>query len=72
MITKEKLGEKIFLILHDNVANMIQATHYHYVSLGSAAYTLQLIIKDALFWKEAVRNVIKDCRKIVGHFLHRE
>ena len=72
MITEWKLREKLFLILRDNAANLVRTAHDQYASLGCASHTLQLVIKDALFSEEAVKNVIKDCRKIVGHFRHSE
>ena len=72
MITEWKLREKLFLILRDNAANLVRTAHDQYASLGCASHTLQLIIKDALFSEETVKNVIKDCKKIVGHFRHSE
>ncbi|CAH1997700.1 unnamed protein product [Acanthoscelides obtectus] len=44
----------------------------HYESLGCVSHTLQLVIKQSLFADEDTTEIIKKCRKIVGHFHHSE
>ncbi|XP_026825051.1 zinc finger BED domain-containing protein 4-like [Ooceraea biroi] len=51
---------------------MICAIRGKYESLGCVAHTLQLVINDALFTEQRIEEVIKNCRKIVGHFRHSE
>lgn len=66
------LQGKIFLVLRDNAANMVRAMRDQYESIGCVAHTLQLVIKQALFSEDEIKDVLKKCRKIVGHFHHSE
>ncbi|CAH1960188.1 unnamed protein product [Acanthoscelides obtectus] len=73
MINEWNLNCKIFLVLRDNAANMACAMRTgHYESLGCVSHTLQLVIKQSIFADEDTTEIIKKCRKIVGHFHHSE
>lgn len=60
--------------MRDNAPNMICALRGQYEFLGCVAHTLQLVIyiNDALFTEERIEKIIKNCRKIIGHFRRSE
>lgn len=72
MVNEWGLQGKIFLVLRDNAANMVRAMRDQYESVGCVAHTLQLVIKQALFSENEIKDLLKKCRKIVGHFHHSE
>lgn len=72
MVIEWGLQGKIFLVLRDNAANMVRAMREQYESVGCVSHTLQLVIKQALLSEDEIKDVLKKCRKIVGHFHHSE
>ena len=64
-------ASKIHLIAHDNGANVVKAVKMlPYSSLPCFLHTLQLVINDCIFEQRPVKEIIANCRTIVGHFNH--
>lgn len=68
MVNEWGLQGKIYLVLRDNAANMVRAMRDQYESIGCVAHTLQLVIKLALLSEDVIKDLLKKCRKILGHF----
>lgn len=49
MIDKWNIGNKLFLLLPDTIKNMVSAMRGQFESVGCMSYTLQMVVKDALF-----------------------
>ena len=61
--------EKVHVVVSDNASNMIRATSdTSFTHFGCFAHSLQLVIKDGLFVRRALNDIIAVCRSIVGHF----
>lgn len=68
MVNKWGLQGQIFLVLRDNYAKIVRAMRNQYESIGCVAHTLQLVIQQALFSDEEIKDLLKKYRKIIGHF----
>ncbi|CAG9790324.1 unnamed protein product [Diatraea saccharalis] len=61
------------MVVRDNAYNMQTAMRCgNFLSIGCVAHTLQLVIHDVIFKDAASMNLIKKCRKVVGHFKRSE
>lgn len=62
---------KVHVLLRDNGANMVKGiADTGYSGLACFLHTLQLVIHDVLFEQRVVKDMITNCKKIVGHFSH--
>lgn len=62
---------KIHVIVRDNGANVVRGVNESgYSSLSCFLHTIQLIIHDAIFEQGIIKNIITNCKRIVGHFSH--
>lgn len=65
------ITSKVHLIVRDNAANMVRACELLQIpSVGCAAHTLQLVIKESLLNHKNVSDVCSKVRRVVGHFRH--
>lgn len=63
------ISNKISAIVTDNAANIKNSVKIlNYENLPCVAHTLNLVMTDVLADITAFENIIKTCRKIVGHF----
>ena len=63
--------EKIHMIVTDNCRNIVNAVKdAGYDHLPCFLHSLQLIINKSILEQTGVKNIIADCKKIVGHFSH--
>lgn len=73
IIAEFNLTKKVHMVIRDNAYNMQAAMRCgSFLSIGCVAHTLQLVIHDVIFKDPASMNMIKKCRKIVGHFKRSE
>lgn len=64
-------SSKIHLIVRDNGANVVKGVEdAGYDSLSCFLHTLQLVIHDCILEQRIIKDIIADCRKLVGHFSH--
>ncbi|CAH0730243.1 unnamed protein product, partial [Brenthis ino] len=73
IIAEFNLTKKVHMVIRDNAYNMQAAMRCgNFMSIGCVAHTLQLVIHDVIFKDAASMNMIKKCRKVVGHFKRSE
>lgn len=62
---------KVHTFVRDNGANMVKGiTETGYSAVPCFLHTLQLVIHDILFEQRIIKDIISNCKKIVGHFSH--
>lgn len=62
---------KIHVFVRDNGANIVKGiNNAGYDSISCYLHTLQLIIKDSIFEQRIIKDLISNCKQIVGHFKH--
>ncbi|XP_028179231.1 zinc finger BED domain-containing protein 4-like [Ostrinia furnacalis] len=73
IIAEFNLTNKVHMVIRDNAYNMQAAMRCgNFLSIGCVAHTLQLVIHDVIFKDATSMNLIKKCRKVVGHFKRSE
>lgn len=61
--------EQIHLFVVDNASNMRRAMLDGEIPyIGCFAHTLQLIVNDGVLSQRYVKDILANCRRIVGHF----
>lgn len=62
---------KIHIFVRDNGANIVRGIQdTGYGSLSCFLHTLQLVVHDSIFEQRLVKDIIANCKQIVGHFSH--
>ena len=71
MVDEWDIHNKLVATTTDNGRNVVSAvvTHLQWQHLACAAHTLQIAVKSGLSL-QPVSDVLKRCRKLVGHFRH--
>ncbi|XP_055904691.1 zinc finger BED domain-containing protein 4-like [Eupeodes corollae] len=73
IIAEFRLTNKVHMVIRDNACNMQSAMRLgNFASIGCVAHTLQLVIHEIIFKSDPMMDIIKKCRKIVGHFKRSE
>jgi len=63
--------DRVHVILRDGGANMVKAMRdADLTHVSCFAHTLQLSLNDAILSQKSVADLLKDARKLVGHFKH--
>lgn len=69
---KWEIVEKVRLAVTDNARNVVNAINNipNVEHFSCMAHSLQLVLQDALFKQNEVKDMVSIARKIVGHFSH--
>lgn len=71
MLRSWSIENKVHVMLRDSGANMVKAMCDADLAHASCfAHTLQLSLHDAILAQQSVADLMKDSRKLVGHFKH--